>query len=174
MKGEERRALILESLGQAQQPISASRFAKRFVVSRQIIVGDIALLRASGHEIIATARGYLLEHATTGKEITIAVCHTPEEVLDELTIFVTHHIDVINVMVDHAIYGEIQSPLEITSMEDAHDFVEKYHQSKEKLLSNLTNGVHLHTIRYQDEADLRTAKQALATRGFLFSENEVE
>lgn len=172
MNGEERRKLIMDSLAQAKQPVSASRFAKRFAVSRQIIVGDIALLRASGHEIIATARGYLLEPKTNGKEATIALCHTPEEVMDELSIFVNHRVDVINVMVDHALYGEIQSPFEITSLEDARAFVEKYEQSKEKLLSNLTNGVHLHTVRYQDEQDLLAAKQALAARGFLFSENE--
>lgn len=173
MKGEERRALILEQLAQTQQATSASKFAKEFGVSRQIIVGDIALLRARGHEIVATARGYLLEHQTSGKEITIAVAHRPEEVLEELTIFIEHHIAVINVIVDHALYGEIKSPLEITTMEEAHEFVQQYEQSEEKLLSNLTNGVHLHTIRYQDEQDLLAVKEALAKRGFLFSENEV-
>lgn len=174
MSGEERRRLILAQLHETTQPISASRFAKEFTVSRQIIVGDIALLRASGVEIIATARGYLLHQHQTGNQTTIAVCHRPEEVREELALFVAHNIVVINVIVDHELYGEIKSPLEIATIEDAEAFVKKYETSSGKLLSNLTDGVHLHTILYQSEADLAAVKQALAARGFLFSEAKQE
>ena len=59
--GEARRKEILHTLANEEKPVSASKFASRFQVSRQIIVGDIALLRASGATIIATARGYVLE-----------------------------------------------------------------------------------------------------------------
>ena len=47
MKAEERRAVIAQTLT-ADRPISATALAGRFSVSRQIIVGDIALLRARG------------------------------------------------------------------------------------------------------------------------------
>ena len=47
MKAEERRAVIAQTLT-ADRPISATALAGRFSVSRQIIVGDIALLRAAG------------------------------------------------------------------------------------------------------------------------------
>ena len=56
-----RRTQILEVLGESEEPISATTLAKRFSVSRQIIVGDIALLRAAAHEISATPRGYVLQ-----------------------------------------------------------------------------------------------------------------
>ena len=44
-----RRAAISETLRTAEKPVSASALARRYQVSRQIIVGDIALLRAAGY-----------------------------------------------------------------------------------------------------------------------------
>ena len=52
MKAAERRQKIMASLSQAQVPISASALASQFGVSRQIIVGDIALLRAADSDVI--------------------------------------------------------------------------------------------------------------------------
>ena len=46
MKGAERRMMIFQTLKTAGKPISGSSFAKQFGVSRQVIVQDIALLRA--------------------------------------------------------------------------------------------------------------------------------
>ena len=54
---EEIRRLLLES---GDRVLSAGELAARFDVSRQIIVGDIAILRAGGEEILSTARGYRL------------------------------------------------------------------------------------------------------------------
>ena len=53
---EERRNRVKEVLQQTDQPVTASHLAEQFSVSRQIIVGDIALLRASGLQILATPR----------------------------------------------------------------------------------------------------------------------
>ena len=66
MDGEIRRREIVKRLRETEKPISATRFAKAFDVSRQIIVGDVALLRATGVEIVATARGYMLEQPLEG------------------------------------------------------------------------------------------------------------
>ena len=46
----------MELLSRADAPMSATTIAGLFSVSRQIIVGDIALLRAGGVQILATAR----------------------------------------------------------------------------------------------------------------------
>lgn len=56
MRAEERRQAIRELLQRAKQPVSATALAAQFSVSRQIIVGDIALLRAAGADISATPR----------------------------------------------------------------------------------------------------------------------
>ena len=60
MTAEQRRSRISARLHEAHQPISATALAKELGVSRQIIVGDVALLRAAGQAITATARGYVI------------------------------------------------------------------------------------------------------------------
>ena len=68
MQNDARRAEILSTLAKSQRPISATTLAAEYHVSRQSIVGDIALLRASGADIIATSRGYLLAAAAAEKD----------------------------------------------------------------------------------------------------------
>ena len=46
MHAQERRQEILKLLHQSAHPISASALAERVSVTRQVIVGDIALLRS--------------------------------------------------------------------------------------------------------------------------------
>ncbi len=85
MNTQQRRDAILQLIQQGEAPISASALAKQFHVSRQLIVGDIALLRAKGCQIIATPRGYLCEQRGQDQTIkTIAVCHRSEELNDEI------------------------------------------------------------------------------------------
>lgn len=88
--GEIRRKEILHALANEEKPVSASKFAARFQVSRQIIVGDVALLRASGAAVIATARGYVLEttETKTGLVSKIAVQHGKEQMEEELRLIV--------------------------------------------------------------------------------------
>ena len=59
MSGNERREAIWRLLQQSSTVINASTLATRFGVTRQIIVSDIALLRANGRPIAAERRGYL-------------------------------------------------------------------------------------------------------------------
>lgn len=57
MRSDQRRAAILSALQQETAPVSASALARQYGVSRQIIVGDVALLRAAGADIAATPPG---------------------------------------------------------------------------------------------------------------------
>ena len=66
MDSDTRRKALAEYLGRARSPVSAAALAREFSVSRQIIVGDVALLRAGGLEVTATPRGYLLPQPATG------------------------------------------------------------------------------------------------------------
>ena len=75
MEAQKRREGIARRLEQAEGPVSASALAKEFAVSRQIIVGDVALLRAAGLDIAATPRGYILPAGTTGIRFTVATSH---------------------------------------------------------------------------------------------------
>ena len=64
MTGSDRRQEILKNIKESDRPVSGSKLAKDYDVSRQVIVQDIALLRASGYDIISTNRGYVLEGQT--------------------------------------------------------------------------------------------------------------
>ncbi|WP_207871679.1 hypothetical protein DOK78_000072 [Enterococcus sp. DIV2402] len=170
MEGTKRRQLILEQLAQSTQPISASRFAKEFGVSRQIIVGDIALLRAAGEEIIATARGYKREKINHAKESKIAVQHNEEQTQEELETIVALGGEVLDVIVEHELYGELVGQLQISSQQDVEIFMKNYKKTNASLLSKLTSGIHLHTIRYKNEEMFEDIKKALAEKGILYQQ----
>ncbi|MCB8544225.1 transcription repressor NadR [Enterococcus faecalis] len=168
MDGEIRRREIVKRLRETEKPISATRFAKAFDVSRQIIVGDVALLRATGVEIVATARGYMLEQPLEGIERKIACQHTPEQTREELSVIVAKGGEVVDVSIAHPLYGELIGSLRIQSEKDIDKFMDKYQKEHATLLSVLTGGVHLHTIRCADEETFREIKEALRKKSILF------
>ena len=153
MQPGERRSAILNILRQSDAPVSAAALAKRFAVSRQIIVGDVELLRASQHDIAATPRGYVLQKPFgAGFLRTIACCHTGEDALRaELYAAVDNGCAVLDVTVDHPVYGELRGALHIFSRRDVDAFVEKLSSLRASPLSSLTGGVHLHTLHCPDE-----------------------
>lgn len=170
IEGNARRSEIIRQLSVSKKPISASNFAKQFGVSRQIVVGDIALMRASGEEIIATARGYLLEESKSKEGLLskIAVQHGPEGTRKELELIVQHGGEIVDVIVDHPIYGELVGGLHLKTSKDIDAFIKTYEGSQVALLSQLTGGIHLHTIRYEKETQLEEIKQALLEAGILY------
>ena len=52
MTAAERRTAILGLLETQVEPVNATALARQFSVSRQIIVGDVALLRAAGENVV--------------------------------------------------------------------------------------------------------------------------
>ena len=83
MTAELRREAVLEALRSAARPVRATALAERFGVSRQIIVGDVALLRAGGTRIAATPRGYIMEPEDRGTLRQVACRHTAQEMEEE-------------------------------------------------------------------------------------------
>jgi len=92
VKAAERRNEIIKILEATDQPVNATQLAELLSVSRQVIVGDIALIRAKGIEILATPRGYLSANAFKGEGSTytgkIACQHAQAEAVTELNIIV--------------------------------------------------------------------------------------
>lgn len=125
MHSDERRKAIADVLRAADAPVSASALAEKFSVSRQIIVGDIALLRSSGEEILATPRGYVTPKEARGIVRRVAVKHTPQEMEAELNTIVDNGCTVIDVIVDHPIYGQLTGPLQISSRYEVSQFIER-------------------------------------------------
>lgn len=174
MKANERRTEILNILKEASSPISASALANQMAVSRQVIVGDIALLRASGTKISATPRGYIVEDEPTDAfpfTALIATKHSPEDTRDELYTMVDYGAYIMNVIIEHPIYGQITGPLDIASRHDADLFIESLSKGKDaKPLSTLTGGVHFHKVGCRSAENFELVKNALDNKGYLYIE----
>jgi len=169
MTGEERRKKIIEILKNSAEPVSGAELAKRLGVSRQVIVQDIALLRAVNRNIISTTRGYVLYYQEVQKvNRCFLVKHTDGEIEDELCTIVDNGGKVLDVIVMHDIYGEISAGLIIKSRQDVYDFVEKLKEQKTVPLKELTGGVHLHTIEADSEAILDSIERKLREKKYLY------
>jgi transcriptional regulator of NAD metabolism len=165
----DRRQKILEMLGSHQGTLTGSELARRLGVSRQIIVQDIALLRAEGHPVLATPQGYLLqsEPRAASKRTVLAVRHDPTQTGKELSLLVSHGLTVVDVIVEHPLYGELRGNLMLRSLSDVERFMDRVAKGQTSLLSSLTNGLHLHTVEYHSAGDLTRAQADLAQKGFL-------
>jgi len=169
MNANKRREMILEAINQADAAVSASLLAGRLGVSRQVIVGDIALLRAQGHEIMATARGYMVQDFNKLSQYVgkIACCHDADSTMAELHTIVDLNATVVNVIVEHEVYGEITGQLNIKNRDDVDIFIGRVKSAEVRLLSELKLGVHLHTIACRDIRHFEQVCEALDTAGFL-------
>ena len=150
MDAVQRRAALSDYLSQAAGPVSASVLAARFSVSRQIIVGDIALLRAGGLDIAATPRGYLIQKAPAGLTRQVACRHDAAGMEAELNAMVDNGCTVLDVIVEHPVYGQLTGLLQLSSRYDVQQFLARC--SDARPLSDLTEGIHLHTLSCPDEA----------------------
>ena len=164
----DRKAAIIEAIRTSETPVSASALARKLHVSRQIIVGDIALIRASGTQIIATPRGYVWERSNAGSERKIAVLHAPQQMREELYTIVDQGAEVVDVIAEHPTYGQLVGQLQLSSRYDVDQFIDRM-QGNEPL-SQLTHGVHLHTIRCRDAAVFERVENALRKKGLLYEE----
>ena len=167
-----RRQRVIETLAAAPQAVTGLELAGRLGVSRQVIVQDIAVLRAGGAEILATPQGYILASRLrpAAHQLVVACRHTREQVEHELTILVDQGVTVVDVIVEHPIYGEIRAPLWIRSRADVAAFMQRLVENQATLLSSLTRGVHLHTLEASESALLVAARAALADHGYLLEE----
>ena len=169
LSGNERKVQIRAALSTSQKPISASAFAKKFGVSRQTVVGDIALMRALGAKIIATPRGYEYQEEPNQAHQAVIVCrHEPDEIEQELTLIINNGGTVVDVSVDHPLYGQLRGQLAIRTHSDIQNFLQQLRHFEGHPLAVLTNGVHLHTITYQTDEQLKNIKNALRVVGILY------
>ena len=163
MDNSERREKILKSLRMNKQPITATFLANQFGVSRQVIVGDVAIIRAMGIEVFSTPRGYILPVNKNVQNVitTIACRHNSLTVEKELAIIINHGGKVRDVIVEHPLYGEIRADLFISSQQDLKNFLEKMSTCGASPLLIVTDGLHLHTIEVPDEQVLEMIKEEL-------------
>lgn len=166
MTGSDRRQEILKNIKESDRPVSGSKLAKDYEVSRQVIVQDIALLRASGYDIISTNRGYVLEGQTCAERV-FKVRHTDEQLETELCTIVDLGGQVKNVMVNHKVYGHIEAELGITSRRKVKEFLADIKSGKSTPLKNITSDYHYHTVTADSEETLDLIEDELRKLGFL-------
>ncbi len=166
MTGEQRREKIIERLESATKQISATALATEFSVSRQVIVGDIAILRAQGYEITALARGYVLKKSMLCERV-FKVYHSDEDTERELNIFVDAGATCVDVFIYHRSYGEVHAPMNLKSRIDVANFLSDIASGKSSLLKNVTSGYHYHTIHAPSTEILDIIESQLKENGFL-------
>lgn len=168
MDGNKRREKLIEILKASDKPISGGELSNLLSVSRQVIVQDIALLRASNIDIISTTKGYLLyQNKDVKYQRIIRVKHSTEDIEDELCTIVDNGGKVLDVHVIHEIYGQIVTDLIIRSRNDVYDFVKQVNEKRIVPLKELTAGTHHHTIEADSEETLDKIEEALRKKNYL-------
>ncbi|HPC75724.1 MAG: transcription repressor NadR [Thermovirgaceae bacterium] len=162
---ERRLEKLAQVLTESDDPRSGAELAKLFNVSRQAIVQDVALLRDRGLRVLATARGYV--HREAKPRRIFPVRHGVEEIADELNTMIEAGGRVIDVVVDHPVYGEIQGNLDLASREDVARFVNILRSTGQSPLLSLSRGFHAHTVEADDDMTLDAIEKALADKGYL-------
>lgn len=168
MNIKERRDRIYKDIVQSDVPLSATTLSSKYHVSRQIIVGDVAILRAQNKSIIATPRGYIIQKNDQKQRYVIACLHRQEDTQDELNIIVDYGGIVEDVIVNHPIYGELKGYLHITSRFDVESFIEACRNAHAKNLSSISDGIHLHTISCESEKQYEIILQKLKEKDYLY------
>lgn len=166
MTGPERRSDIISRIKNSAVPVSGKALAQAYEVSRQVIVQDIALIRASGHDIISTNRGYILNAPNIASR-TFKVQHTDDELENELCSIVDLGGRIVNVMINHRVYGHMEAVLNINSRRKVMEFMEDIKSGKSSPLKNITSNYHYHKVEAENEETLDLIEEMLIGKGFL-------
>lgn len=164
--GAQRRKKILAMMRQSSRPLSGGVLGKETGVSRQVVVQDIALLRTEGYPIIATARGYILNEVKQAVRL-FKVCHNNSETEDELKTIVDLGGCVLDVMINHRVYGKMEASLNIRSRRDIQKFLDNIESGKSTPLMNVTSGYHFHHVSAEQEEILDEIEEALQKKHYL-------
>ena len=168
-----RRKELLTLLKESSSAINGQQLADHFHVTRQIIVQDIAILRADGEEIISTNRGYIHSGLKESKQMQrlFKVKHSVNDIEEELAAIIDNGGRVKTVLVDHPVYGEIQTLLKMTCRRDIYDFMKQVEETEFRPLSEITDGVHYHLVEADTKQDLDEIERALRKLGFLIDDS---
>lgn len=169
MTGQERRNAIVKQIRGSSTPVSGKKLAEDYHVSRQVIVQDIALIRAAGHDILSTHRGYILQEPHSVSRV-FKVQHTDEELEEELFSIVDLGGIVRNVMVNHKVYGHLEADLNVASRRNALQFLDDIKTGKSSPLKNITSNYHYHTVEADSEETLDMIEKMLGEKGFLVTQ----
>ena len=153
MKTAERRNAILKLLQNAEEPVAARKLAERYGVSRQVIVQDMAVIRAYTPGIISTTKGYVMEQEPRCVR-EFKVRHKQSDA-------------VCNISISHRVYGRVSAEMDIRSRQDVTEFIAALNDSQSTVLSTATSGYHYHLVEAASEERLNLIGEQLKAAGFL-------
>lgn len=166
MNAVKRREQLAALLTGASGALSGSALAKELGVSRQVIVGDIAVLRGEGFNIISTTKGYVLADSLVCSRV-LKLQHSDEDVKTELETVINAGGSVKNVFVNHKMYGRLSAPMNIATHRQIADYLDDIRYGKSAPLKNVTSGYHYHTVLAESEAVLDEIEKQLRQLGFV-------
>jgi len=156
MEKEARLQAIYDTISKSEVPVSGSELSKKFNVSRQVIVQDIALLKARNVHIYATHKGYVCSH-----QRVFSCFHLNDRMEEEMNAIVDCGGCIENVFVKHDVYGKLEAKMNISSRKQVKEFIDSISQNQAKPLTDLTSGYHCHTVSAQSKEDLDSIEESL-------------
>lgn len=166
MTGSERRQKILSLIKESSAPISSVVLCEKLMVSRQTITHDIAILRSLGNEIHSTSKGYYFKKHIEYIRI-FHVHHNESQIEEELNLIVDLGGSILNIAVNHEVYGKISVPMNIKSRRDVRIFINQLTNGISSHLSTLTSGYHTHSVFAENTEILDEIEEALRLNNFL-------
>ncbi len=124
------------------------------------------MIRAGGHEITSTNRGYVLKEEPAVRR-TFYVNHSDEALFDELVAVVDMGGKVINVMVEHKVYGKMEADLNIASRRQVNVFMSEIQSGQSSPLKNITSNDHAHIVEAESEEILNLIEEKFREMGIL-------
>lgn len=164
MKITDRQKEIVKILQESDQPINGEALGEIFNVSRQVIVKDIGVLKAFGINIISSNRGYKIKDES-GVSRIIESNHKDTDIKDELNTIVDNGGIIVDIFINHPVYGVIKKDLDIRSRNGVSKFVKNMDQTTP--LKNLTDNIHYHTIKAESLEIIKKIESELDKKGYL-------
>lgn len=168
MENKERRRLILQKLKSTNTSVTGRELAELCQVSRQIIVSDIAMLRAEGAKILATSQGYLMEREKDSevKALALAVPDT-EALRRELELIVDNGGTIRGVSVEYGMYGTLRCAVSLCSRRDIRKWGEQLQEMHMKPLALVAGGAHTLYVEMENAEAGEEICRLLEDAGFL-------
>jgi len=172
MNNQMRREKLLEILRNEAAPITGVELSKRLKVTRQIIVGDVALLRSSGRPIMSTARGYILEGNVGQKGCNRQIAcqgktQEEKELQQEMDAVVDNGGVIHYLQLNTPVYGELCIPLNIRSRRDVRQYLEKVKEGGNPFITVITGGYHQLCVETHSTDEMEAIEESLDALGML-------
>ena len=169
-RARERREELVRLLRTAREPIVGAELARRVGVSRQMLTHDLTLLRLSGVDIMATRYGYMLRTPEPVQHRDVLqVQHDRGGMVEEMTILVDLGIRILDIGIDHPVYGPLRADLGISSRHDVGELVAHLEQTGAAPLCEITGGRHSHPVEAPRLDLLAKAREQLREHGYLMA-----